>query len=91
MREFEIKPKLRKILDKLHKKDRKTYNAVMQKIEEVLRSEGIEHYKNLRHDLKQFSRVHIGSFVLVFSYNKQSDFVIFIDYDHHDNIYKTGS
>ena len=75
----------------MFKKDKTTYASVMQKIEEVINAEGIEHYKNLRHDLKHLKRAQIGSFVLVFSYNKQENFVIFVDYDHHDKIYKTGS
>ena len=37
--------------------------------------------------MKESKRVHIGHFVLVFSYDKSNDFVSFEDYDHHDNIY----
>jgi hypothetical protein len=36
MREFEIKPELHKILIKLFKKDKISYDAVMTKIQEVL-------------------------------------------------------
>ena len=89
MREFEIKPELKKILVKLFKKDKSTYEAIMNKIEEIVASDNIEQYKNLQHDLKNFKRVHIAkSFVLVFSYEKSRDFVSFEDYDHHDKIYK---
>lgn len=88
MREFEIKPGLNKKLVKLSKKDKNSYEAVMEKIEEVLNSASVEHYKNLRYDMKDSKRVHIGHFVLVFSYDKAKDFVSFEDYDHHDNIYK---
>ncbi len=88
MREFEIKPELDKKLVKLSKKDKSRYEAVMKKIEEVLNSGDVEHYKNLRYDMKISKRVQIGHFVLVFSYNKVRDFVSFEDYDHHDNIYK---
>ncbi len=87
MREFEIKLELDKKLIKLSKKDKNRYGAVMSKINEVLSSGDIEHYKNLRYDLKDSKRVHIGHFVLVFSYDKTRDFVSFEDYDHHDNIY----
>ena len=48
MREFEIKPELHKKLIKLSKKSKKIYEAVMKKIEEVISSSDIEHYKNLR-------------------------------------------
>ncbi len=87
MREFEIKPELNKKLVKLSKKDKNRYEAVMKKIDEVLGSGNIEHYKNLRYDMKDSKRVHIGQFVLIFNYNKPNDFVSFEDYDHHDNIY----
>ncbi len=87
MREFEIKPELENKLVKLSKKDKNRYEAVMSKIKEVLSSGDIEHYKNLRYDMKDSKRVHIGHFVLVFSYDKTKDFVSFEDYDHHENIY----
>ncbi|MBW2974558.1 addiction module toxin RelE [Candidatus Woesearchaeota archaeon] len=87
MREFEIKPELNKKLVKLSKRDKNRFEAVMKKIEEVVSSGDIEHYKNLRYDMKDSKRVHIGHFVLIFSYDKSNDFVSFEDYDHHDNIY----
>jgi len=87
MREFEIKPELDKKLIKLSKKDKSRYEAVMNKIDEVLSSSDIGHYKNLRYDMKDSKRVHIGHFVLVFNYDKVNDFVSFEDYDHHDKIY----
>jgi YafQ family addiction module toxin component len=87
MREFEIKPHFQKILVKLFKKDRSTYEAVMKKIEEIVNSPDIAHYKNLRYDLKESKRVHVGHFVLVFSYDPGQDFISFEDFDHHDRIY----
>jgi len=88
MRKFEIKPILHKKLIKISKKDKKAFEMVMKKVFEVVNSSDIEHYKNLRYDMKDSKRVHVGPFVLVFSYNKAKDFVSFEDYDHHDNIYK---
>ncbi len=87
MREFEIKPGLRKTLAKLFKKNKTAYEAVMKKIEEIVNFSDINHYKNLRHDLKNLKRVHIGHFVLVFEYDSAKDFISFEDYDHHDNVY----
>ena len=87
MREFEIKPELQKKLVKLFKKDTITYERLMKKIEEVVSSDDVEHYKNLRYDMKESKRVHIGSFVLIFSYDPSRNFVSFEDFDHHDNIY----
>lgn len=88
MREFEIKPELGKKLVKLAKKDKPLYESVMKKISEVTASGDVEHYKNLRRDMKDSKRAHIGHFVLVFSYDKAKDFVSFEDFDHHDAIYK---
>ena len=88
MREFEIKPELERILKKLFKKDKSMYEQIMKKIEEVVDSYDVEHYKNLRYNMKDSKRVHIGNFVLVFNYNKQLNFVSFEYFDHHDNIYK---
>ncbi len=88
MHTHEIKPHLQRILKKLAKKDSHMYNQVMNKIEEVINSSDVEHYKNLRYDMKDQKRVHVGHFVLVFQYDKQTNFISFEDFDHHDNIYQ---
>jgi mRNA-degrading endonuclease RelE of RelBE toxin-antitoxin system len=87
MHKFLIEKKLGKILGKLQRKNAILYEQIKKKIDEVINSD-IEHYKNLSYDMKEFKRVHTGSFVLVFKYDKQKDFVYFTDFDHHDNIYK---
>ena len=87
MRKFELKPELEKVLKKLHKKDKKTYEQVLNKIEEIINSYKIENYKNLRYDMKDSKRMHIGHFVLIFSYDKIRDIVSFEYFDHHDKIY----
>lgn len=89
MREFEIKPELKKKLIRLFKKDKNTYEKVMRKIKGIIDSYDIEHYKNLRYDMKDYKRVHIGHFVLVFSYDESKDIVSFEDFRHHDDIYVT--
>jgi len=90
MRSHEVDGKLRKILIKLFKRNKVTYNAVMDKIEEILSCEDIGHYKNLRNPLQGLKRVHISkSFVLTFKYIKSGDKVIFYKLDHHDRIYKS--
>jgi len=85
---YEILPSLQRILNKLYKKDRILYEQVMKKIEEIINSSDIEHYKNLRYDMKDLKRVHIGSFVLIFNFDKKRNIITFTDFDHHDNIYK---
>ena len=88
MRKFLIEKKLEKIMVKLEKKNQALYDQLKKKINEIIQVSEIDHYKNLRYDLKEFKRAHVGSFVLVFKYNKQKDFVYFDDFDHHDKIYK---
>jgi len=87
MRDYEIKPSLQKILKKIFKKDKNIYERILKKIEEIINSENIEHYKNLRNNLKDFKRVHIGSFVLVFKFDKNKNLISFEDFNHHDKIY----
>jgi len=84
---YEIKPNLQKILNKLSKKDKSLYEQVIKKIEEVINSYDIEHYKNLRYNMKDSKRVHIGHFVLVFNFDKNKNLISFEDFDHHDVIY----
>lgn len=89
MRKFDIEKNLHRILKKLSKKDKKRYEAVWKKIKEIVGSESVEHYKNLKSPLNDFKRVNIDrSFVLIFKYDKSNDKIIFYDFDHHDKIYK---
>ena len=87
MRKFRIEERLEKILIKLEKKNKTLYNQLKKKINEILNSENVEHYKNLRHDLSEFKRAQVGHFVLIFRYHKKDDIISFEDFDHHDKIY----
>ena len=91
MFDFNLTDELKLILKKLVKKDKKKAQIINKKIKEIIHNNHnfINHYKNLRHDLKEFKRVHIDrSFVLVFNVNIQKNFILFVDFDHHDKIYK---
>lgn len=78
---------LDKLLKKLVKKNRKQYEILMKKVEEIL--EDPQHYKNLRVPLQHWKRVHIDSgFVLAFSVDENKKMVTLEDFDHHDNIYR---
>lgn len=89
MREFLIEEGLRKDLQKLAKKDKIMYEALMKKIEEIVSSVDAGHYKNLRAPLQEFKRVHIrSSFVLLFKYLPSEDKIIFFKLGHHDDIYR---
>lgn len=85
---YDIVPSLQKKLSKLSKRDKALYFQVLKKIEEVISSSDVEHYKNLQHNMKDKKRVHISHFVLVFRFIKIESKIVFDDFDHHDNIYK---
>ena len=87
---FDLTDDLKLKLKKLSKKDWERAAIVNKKIKEIIQSDlsSIEHYKNLRHDLKEFKRVHIDkSFVLTFKVDLAQNFILFVDFDHHDKIY----
>ena len=87
MRKLEIKPTLDKKLIRLSKRDKAMYEAVMKKINEILNSENPEHYKNLSYDVKDFKRVHVSSFILIFKVDDSKKLIIFEDFKHHDDMY----
>ena len=84
---YEIIPSLQRTLNKLSKKDKKTYEAVMNKIEEII--ENPQHYKPLKYDLAGERRVHImKSFILKFEIDENTKTVIFIFFGHHDEAFR---
>ncbi len=88
MYDYEISENLQEIMIKLSKKNRPLYEQLLKKIEEVINSYDIEHYKNLRYNMKDSKRVQLGHFVLVFQFDKKNNKIRFDNFDHHDNIYK---
>lgn len=89
MRDYFFEEQLRKKLSVVFKKDKRRYTILMKKIEEIIASDNIDHYKNLRKPLQDFKSVHIDThFVLIFKYDKNKDTLYFYDFDHHDTIYK---
>lgn len=87
---YENKPPFKRILKKLYKKNKITYERVMAKIQEIINSNDIEHYKNLRVPLQHLKRVQIGEKVLVFKFDKKNNFISFENFAHHDKIYLKG-
>jgi YafQ family addiction module toxin component len=86
MYSFEIKDELEKSLRKLVKRDNQLYEAVTKKILQIAENPAIG--KPLRNVLKGKKRVHIGHFVLIFSVDDKERKVTFLEFDHHDNVYK---
>jgi YafQ family addiction module toxin component len=87
-RPYRTSKELDRILTKLQKKDKQLYENLLNKMEEIINSPDIEHYKNLRYDLKEFKRAHVGHFVLAFKFDKINNLILFTDFDHHDKIYR---
>lgn len=85
MRNYEISDNLKTILKKLSKKNKNQYSQILKKIEEIINCSDPNHYKNLRNVMKEYKRVHIGHFVLIFRFVGET--IYFEDYDHHDKIY----
>jgi YafQ family addiction module toxin component len=71
---------------KLARKDPGQLRAIRSKLDEV--RENPHRFKNLRAPLQHLRRVHIESFVLVYSIEEEQKAVVVEDYDHHDRIYK---
>ena len=88
MYKFKISEHLQEILRKLSKKDKGLYGQAIKKINEIVNSYDIEHYKNLRYNMKDSKRAHVGHFVLVFQFDKKNNEINFDDFDHHDKIYQ---
>ena len=75
----------RRKIDRACRKNPVLKNAVGNKIREILLLP--EHFKPLRYSLKGKRRVHIlKSFVLTYKVN--DGIVYFVDFDHHDRIYR---
>lgn len=91
MFDFDLTDELKIKIRKLVRRDKKKVEIINKKIKEIISSDNqsIDHYKNLRYDLKNLKRVHIDRhFVLTFKVDKERNFILFEDFDHHDNVYK---
>lgn len=83
-----IKESLDKKFKKLRKKDREMLRLIEKKVQDIL--EDPYRFKPLRKPLQNKRRVHVGGpFVLVYEVNEKERGVTLLEFDHHDNIYKT--
>jgi YafQ family addiction module toxin component len=90
MFEYDFTDELKAIIRKLTKKDKKKSLIIAKKVQEIINNdfETIDRYKNLRYGLKDRKRVHIDKhFVLIFKVDKENNFILFTDFDHHDSVY----
>jgi YafQ family addiction module toxin component len=86
MYDIEVRERLDRTFKKLAKKDARQMEAIAKKIEEI--ADDPHAYKPLRFPLTGLRRVHVGSFVLIFSIDEARKTIILEDYEHHDNVYR---
>jgi len=79
-------PNFERKMRKLRKKDPLRYERVRKKSIEIC--EEPHHYEPLGNVMAGERRVHIDPFVLTFEVDEQRKIVRFLDFDHHDKVYK---
>ncbi|MFH1440206.1 MAG: type II toxin-antitoxin system mRNA interferase toxin, RelE/StbE family [Candidatus Woesearchaeota archaeon] len=90
MFDYSFSDEFKAIIKKLNKKDRKKSLIIAKKIQEIINNDekSIERYKNLKNVMKDRKRVHIDKhFVLIFKVDKENNFILFTDFNHHDKVY----
>jgi YafQ family addiction module toxin component len=86
--DYGMHDELIKIMTKLSSKDPALYNSILNKIDEIIKSDFLDHYKNLKKPLQHFKRSHITEqFVLIFKVDKQNNKIIFRYFEHRDKVY----
>ena len=88
---FSLSDELKAVLGKAAKRNPELTRAVFRKIEQITQLNNettIDHFKNMRHDLSDYKRVHVGSFVLFIKVYRKEKFILFDKLDHHDDAYK---
>lgn len=73
------------LLSKLARRDPDRLRLIESKIGQILADP--HHFKPLRAPLQHLRRVHLGSWVLVYSIDENNKLVVIEDYAHHDEIY----
>lgn len=88
MYKLAIKKSLDEKFNKLKKKNREMLVLIDRKVQEIL--DNPYRFKPLRKPLQNKRRMHVGgSFVLIYEVNEDEKIVTLLDFDHHDNVYKT--
>ena len=73
-----------KILKRIKKKDKEIFQRISESIFKIVNNPLCG--KPLRNVLRNYRRVHIGHFVLIYEIINSE--IRFLDFDHHDKIYK---
>jgi len=91
MFKFDLSEDLRKTIEVLKRKNSNLADQLNKKMKQIIESDNdtIDHYKNLRNELSDRKRVHVGeNFVLIFKVNKQENKITFTDFEHKDTVYQ---
>jgi len=83
---IENSEKIDRIFKKLSKRNPEQLEALTRKLPEI--AENPHRFKPLSNAMRGFSRVHFGSFVLLFSIDEERNTVVLEDYEHHDRVYR---
>lgn len=78
-----VDPQCRKILELLKKQKPSLFQRLQKQVFKIVREPNLG--KPLRHDLRNYRRIHMGSFVLL--YEILSNEVRLVDFGHHDGVY----
>lgn len=81
---LDLSPEFQKILKSLKRKKPEVLRELENGIEKVLRNPAVG--KPLRNVLRNYRRIHLDPFVLVYEIHGRD--VRLLDFDHHDRIYK---
>jgi YafQ family addiction module toxin component len=80
----EFSDEFRKVLRDLLKRNHALHSRLAREVRKIIANPDIG--KPLRYSLKIYRRTHVGSFVLL--YEIVGQVIRFLDFDHHDRIYK---
>lgn len=80
----------RLISRRLKRLDKQACIAFCKKRDQICSAPSLDHYKNLSHDLSRYKRVHVNESYVILFY-ESDDIVYFVDYAHHDEIYRKRS
>lgn len=87
---FDVSEEVEQVMAGLKRRDPRCYETVKKKMLEIASRDPttIDFYKNLRHGLSDYKRVHVcGRLVLMFKVLKKENHIHFERLKHHDEAY----
>ena len=80
-----IAPRADKVLRKWARKDRSIFEQIRKKIEEIRHNPEVGSPK--RYHLTGYRGVHVGHFVIIYTWDEREGTVEIMDIPHHDHAY----